>query len=288
MPPITVYLGGGTVLNASDEALFRQNKANYAGSALYISSSNDIAYLRDAIMYQNFSNNKNTGSTVYVNAGTISVESGTAIYANESDSYDLNTAMYIAPAARAEFSGELMIYDNVTTAGKLYIDPQITGILNIRSDSSFTTAGNVIAVPLSGSFGNGIFDIVKYNHNSFNFKNKGSSLVIAEKMPLENKSSVSKTTITLGDTVTVKAASSGGTGPCTYAIYYKQSSGSKWTVKQDFKANQTVSVKPANAAAYDICVKVKDSTGMEIKFLIKKFNDPKFLKYDVVQANNQA
>ena len=28
--------------------------------------------------------------------------------------------------------------------------------------------------------------------------------------------------------------------------------------------------------------------GMEIKFLIKKFNDPKFLKYDVVQANNQA
>ena len=27
---------------------------------------------------------------------------------------------------------------------------------------------------------------------------------------------------------------------------------------------------------------------MEIKFLIKKFNDPKFLKYDVVQANNQA
>lgn len=30
------------------------------------------------------------------------------------------------------------------------------------------------------------------------------------------------------------------------------------------------------------------SDDMEIKFLIKKFNDPKFLKYDVVQANNQA
>lgn len=35
-------------------------------------------------------------------------------------------------------------------------------------------------------------------------------------------------------------------------------------------------------------VKAYASIVMEIKFLIKKFNDPKFLKYDVVQANNQA
>lgn len=35
-------------------------------------------------------------------------------------------------------------------------------------------------------------------------------------------------------------------------------------------------------------VKIGQIMSMEIKFLIKKFNDPKFLKYDVVQANNQA
>ena len=35
-------------------------------------------------------------------------------------------------------------------------------------------------------------------------------------------------------------------------------------------------------------VNEKETSTMEIKFLIKKFNDPKFLKYDVVQANNQA
>ncbi len=65
----------------------------------------------------------------------------------------------------------------------------------------------------------------------------------------------------LGNAVTVKANASGGAGTYQYAFYYKKDSNTKWTVKQGFKANNTVSIQPANAATYSICAKVKDKSG---------------------------
>ena len=44
-------------------------------------------------------------------------------------------------------------------------------------------------------------------------------------------------------------------------MLYKQSSKTKWTVKQDFSENTTVEIKPAAATDYDVCVKVKDKDG---------------------------
>lgn len=35
----------------------------------------------------------------------------------------------------------------------------------------------------------------------------------------------------------------------------------KWTVKQNYSANSTVSIKPGAKTTYDICVKVRDSLG---------------------------
>ncbi len=84
---------------------------------------------------------------------------------------------------------------------------------------------------------------------------------------LKNHSTISAESIVLGDTVTAKAAAADGMGGYTYAVLYKKTSDTKWTTKQDFKANASVSVKPANAATYDICIKVKDSAGtIEKKF----------------------
>ena len=83
--------------------------------------------------------------------------------------------------------------------------------------------------------------------------------------PLTNESTVSAEKINLGNTVTVNAKASGSTGTYTYAVYYKQQAQSKWTVKQDFNENDKVTVKPAKAVDYDICVKVKDSKGTVVK-----------------------
>ena len=78
---------------------------------------------------------------------------------------------------------------------------------------------------------------------------------------LTNTSDISSTEIKKGGTVTVNGSATGGMGNYTYAVFYKQKAQTKWTVKQDFDANSIVSVKPAKATDYDICVKVKDKDG---------------------------
>ena len=76
---------------------------------------------------------------------------------------------------------------------------------------------------------------------------------------LTNNSTISATEIKLGNTVTLTGKAAGGTAPYTYAMLYKKKTDTKWTTKQDFKANASVEIKPANAVEYDFCVKVKDS-----------------------------
>ena len=82
---------------------------------------------------------------------------------------------------------------------------------------------------------------------------------------LKNISTISANQINSGSAVSVKCSAAGGTGNYAYAVYYKQKSQSKWTLKQDFGKNATVSVKPAKAADYDICVKVRDDSGAVAK-----------------------
>ena len=82
---------------------------------------------------------------------------------------------------------------------------------------------------------------------------------------LKNNSTISKTEITLGDTITVNGKATGGTGSYQYNILYKQTAQSKWTTVQSYKANATATFKPGKATNYDVCVKVKDSDGTEVK-----------------------
>ena len=84
-------------------------------------------------------------------------------------------------------------------------------------------------------------------------------------LPLKSKSTVSQTTIKLGDNVTIKAAASGGKGSYTYAAYYKTSNDDAWTVLQSFDTNSTLTFTPEQQTVYDICVKVKDETGKVVK-----------------------
>ena len=80
-----------------------------------------------------------------------------------------------------------------------------------------------------------------------------------------NTSTISANTIIIGNTVTVNASAVAGKGNYTYAVYYKKNSEKKWTVKQDYSENPTVSIKPAKATDYQICVKVKDGSGKVVK-----------------------
>ena len=77
---------------------------------------------------------------------------------------------------------------------------------------------------------------------------------------LSNTSTISKTTIACDTNVTIKCASTGGTGT-TYAVLYKKSTDSTWTTKQNFGTNTSVTIKPTSATLYKVCVKAKDNAG---------------------------
>ena len=82
---------------------------------------------------------------------------------------------------------------------------------------------------------------------------------------LVNNSVISADSITAGESIDITVAAEGGFGTFTYAVYYKLSESSKWTVVQKFTDNDKVTITPAKAGRYDICVKVSDETGEIVK-----------------------
>ena len=78
---------------------------------------------------------------------------------------------------------------------------------------------------------------------------------------LKNNSSMSADSVKEGNTVVFKGAASGGNGTYTYN-YNVQSPGSdKWQTLKDFSAAKSYSFKPSKVGTYNVCIKVKDSTG---------------------------
>ena len=73
----------------------------------------------------------------------------------------------------------------------------------------------------------------------------------------ENTSTISADTIKKGETVTVYFGANVN-APTAYAVYYKKTTDNAWTRKQDYTENEEVTIKPAKAADYVICVKAKN------------------------------
>ena len=108
----------------------------------------------------------------------------------------------------------------------------------------------------------GTFEInVRARDASGNVVSKILSVIVEAPAALANTSTLSKTSISLGDSLTVTAKATGGKAPYTYGVYYKKASSEKWTTAQSYKSNATISFKPGTAVKYDVCVKVKDSAG---------------------------
>ena len=84
---------------------------------------------------------------------------------------------------------------------------------------------------------------------------------ITVKTPIVPKLTVSKSSIVCGQKIAFSVTATGGTGGFTYAFYYKEKSASNWIEKQKFSTNTKVEAKPSKASDYEVCVKVKDSSG---------------------------
>ncbi len=78
---------------------------------------------------------------------------------------------------------------------------------------------------------------------------------------LKNTSEILSDTVRYGDKINIKASAQGGTGGYTFAVLYKKTTDAKWLVKQNYSSNTNISIRPAKAADYQICIKVKDTSG---------------------------
>lgn len=104
---------------------------------------------------------------------------------------------------------------------------------------------------------------------------------------LENHSTISATTIRQGETVNLYASGTGGVGKYTYAVLYKKLSDKNWTVRQGYKDNADIIVRPAKATDYSICVKVKDENGVIAKkFFSVSVKDDTAVTDEVVKLTN--
>ena len=94
----------------------------------------------------------------------------------------------------------------------------------------------------------------------------GSDIIIID--DLTNNSTLSSTSIAAGGSITMKGAASGGTSPYQYTYLYKSSSASSWTTVKAYSTTTSVSATISAAGSYQACIKVKDSTGTEVKKFI--------------------
>ena len=95
----------------------------------------------------------------------------------------------------------------------------------------------------------------KIKSKTFTIKVSGSTTGSA----LVNNSTVSATSFSVGDKITLTGKASGGTSPYKYAFYYKKSTAGSWSVLgTEFGTATTATLKPGSATTYLVRIDVKD------------------------------
>ena len=94
---------------------------------------------------------------------------------------------------------------------------------------------------------------------------KDNSITIKYVSALKNTSTLSASTVKLGNSIKVNAKSTGGFGIKKYEIYYKLDTATSWTKAQSYSTNTTKTITPKNAGKYTVSIKVKDEKGKVVK-----------------------
>ena len=217
------------------------------------------------------------------------------------DVYGETASAEFTPTETGDYLVKVSVKDGAGSVVERYLNFTVTE--KLRNFSSVSIKGNKVIVDAKAAGGNGDYTYgIYYKKDTATSKNwttkksekvntdphavldfsanpgiynvcvkvKDSTGTIVKKyfdvaFNLEADVSVSAESVTLGSTVKITASAKGGSGEYSYAVLYKQKAQTKWTTKQDFSVNNTISVKPAKATDYDICVKVKDTNGTIVK-----------------------
>ncbi len=78
---------------------------------------------------------------------------------------------------------------------------------------------------------------------------------------LVNTSSINKTSVGVGESVTIKASATGGIGSYQYAYYYRTKGTTSWTLSKAYSVTESLSIRLQNEGQYEFLVKARDSAG---------------------------
>ena len=122
--------------------------------------------------------------------------------------------------------------------------------------TSWTGFGSGTTATLKPSLA-GIFDILVEVYDSSGTM-ESKKFRITPAAALTNKSTISSTSVTVGQSVTVTGAAEGGTGSYTYQFFYRRTTSSDWS---SFGSGNTAELKPSSAGIFDILVYAVDGSG---------------------------
>ena len=122
--------------------------------------------------------------------------------------------------------------------------------------TSWTEFGSGTTATLKPSLA-GIFDILVEVYDSSGTM-ESKKFRITPAAALTNKSTISSTSVTVGQSVTVTGAAEGGTGSYTYQFFYRRTTSSDWS---SFGSGNTAELKPSSAGIFDILVYAVDGSG---------------------------
>jgi len=102
---------------------------------------------------------------------------------------------------------------------------------------------------------------IKVDVKDSNGSIRSKTFTVQSTKALENKSTVSTSTVSIGKTVKITGNAEGGSGPYQYAFYYKRGNASSWTTKAEMGKAASIELSPYYADTYTVKVDVKDSSG---------------------------
>ena len=254
----------------------------------YAANSDELPFIPIAIRNQSTISAKEIvlGQTVTVNAKASKNNCTYAVYYKQKaqsewttkQRFGTNDTVTIKPAKATDYDVCVKVKDSTGKIIKKYFEVKVNEKL---ANTSTLSSENIVLGQKITAHGTATGGIGKYQYQVFYKQTAQSSWTKAQDVKvkddtgkieqkyfivkvgekLNNTSTISAVTIRQGASVTLKGSATGGAGNYTYAVYYKQKAQSKWTTKQNFDENAIVSVKPAQATDYDICIKVKDTDG---------------------------
>ena len=104
---------------------------------------------------------------------------------------------------------------------------------------------------------------------------------------LVNTSTVTPTTIGIGQSVTVTASSKDGIGSCQYAYFYKLKKDTNWTLLKNYSYTERYTITLNSADYYQILVRAKDASGSVSSKILNVVVNANGLDARVAKINSQ-